>query len=76
MSLTIVAQWLAAGIVLPSGTLSSGFIAVLSSFVAINTVIYVTLAVFKLLPKIYLSDYVNRRNRRRETRSVNPDDPV
>lgn len=76
MSLTIVAQWLAAGIVLPSGTLSSGFIAVLSSFVAINTVIYVTLAVFKLLPKIYLSDYVNRRNRRRETRSINPDDPV
>lgn len=76
MSVSVIAHWVSAGIVLPSGSLSSGFIAVLSSFVAINTVIYVTLAVFKLLPKIYLSDYTHRRNRRRETRSIHPDDPV
>ena len=41
--------------------------AVLSMFVAINTVLYLTLAIIKLLPKAYLSDWVDQRNRRAET---------
>lgn len=69
-------RWGPAVMAVPEGWLDSDFIAVLSAFVAINTVLYVTLAIFKLLPKIYLSDFVHRRNRRRETRSIHPDDPV
>jgi hypothetical protein len=45
----------------------------LSMFVAINTVLYLTLAIIKLLPKVYLSDLVHQRNRRSETRSIYPD---
>ena len=40
--------------------------AALSMFVAINTVLYLTLAIIKLLPKAYLSDWVDQRNRRSE----------
>jgi len=43
-------------------------------FVAINTVLYLTLAIIKLLPKAYLSDWVDQRNRRAESRSIYPDD--
>jgi hypothetical protein len=42
-------------------------------FVAINTIVYVTLSIVKLLPKAYLSDWVDRRNRRSETRSIYPE---
>ena len=34
--------------------------------------IYMALAVSKILPKIYLSDFVNRRDRRRHNRSIHP----
>jgi len=61
------------GILFPQSVLSSGFFAVLSAFVAINTVMYVALAVAKALPKLYLSDWVNRRNTRSQTRSIHPD---
>jgi hypothetical protein len=62
------------GILLPQSVLSSGFFAVLSAFVAINTVMYVTLAVAKALPKLYLSDWVSRGNTRSQTRSIHPDE--
>ncbi|QGG97102.1 hypothetical protein GH723_12705 [Actinomarinicola tropica] len=45
----------------------------LSTFVSINTVAFVTLAVIKTLPKAYLSDWIDRRDRRTETRSIHPD---
>jgi hypothetical protein len=61
------------GILFPQSVLSSGFFAVLSAFVAINTVMYVALAVAKALPKLYLNDWVNRRNTRSQTRSIHPD---
>ena len=64
------------GILLPESVLRSEFVAVLAGFVAINTIVYVTLAVAKILPKFYLRDWVASRNRRRETRSVHPDAPV
>jgi len=64
---------LLAGVVLPQSVMSSQWFAVLSVFVAVNTVLYVTLSIIKLLPKAYLSDWVDHRNRRVETRSIYPD---
>lgn len=61
------------GVLLPESLMQSRWFAVLSTFVAVNTVLYVTLAVVKLLPKPYLSDWVDQRNRRRETRSIYPE---
>jgi hypothetical protein len=64
------------GILLPESTLREEFIAVLAAFVAINTIVYVTLAVAKVLPKVYLRDLVDTRDRRSETRSIDPDAPI
>ena len=61
------------GILLPQSFLSSPFFAVLATFVAINTLMYVSLAVAKILPKVYLSDLVTSRDRRRQNRSIHPD---
>jgi hypothetical protein len=60
------------GIVLPASILSSAWFAVLSAFVAINTVLYTALAIAKILPKIYLSDLWHRRERRQVNRSIHP----
>ena len=64
------------GILLPDSLLHNDVIAVLAAFVAINTIVYVTLAVAKILPKLYLRDWLAARNRRAETRSIYPDAPV
>ena len=64
------------GIVFSESALRSDQFAVLAAFVAINTLIYVVLAVSKMLPKIYVSDYVTSRNRRGESRSIRPDGPA
>ena len=61
------------GVLLPDSILRNDVIAVLAAFVAINTIVYVTLAVAKVLPKVYVSDLLTSRNRRRETRSIDPD---
>jgi len=61
------------GILLPESIMHSQWFAVLSMFVAVNTVLYLTLAVIKLLPKPYLSDWVAQRNRRTQSRSIYPD---
>lgn len=58
---------------LPETIMHSWWVEALTAFVAINTVVYLTLAVVKLLPKIYLSDWIHRPNRRSETRSIFPD---
>jgi hypothetical protein len=60
-------------LLLPESVLASDLFAVLAAFVAINTVMYVVLAIAKMLPKVYLGDFVNGRNRRSETRSIYPD---
>lgn len=75
MSMSIVALIPAAGL-LPESTLHSDAFAVLAAFVAINTVLYSALALAKVLPKIYLSDWVHRPDRRAETRSIHPDTDV
>ena len=64
------------GVLLPESILRNEFFAVLAAFVAINTIVYVTLAVAKILPKVYVSDWIDTRNRRSETRSIDPDAPV
>ncbi len=64
---------LTAGLLLPEGLMHTRWFAVLSAFVAINTVLYLTLAIIKILPKAYLSDWVDHRNRRAETRSIYPE---
>ena len=43
---------------------------------AINTAMYVTLAVAKILPKFYVRDWFHGRNRRAETRNIDPDAPI
>ena len=64
---------LLAGVVLPESLMHTQWFAVLSMFVAINTVLYLTLAIIKLLPKAYLSDWIDQRNRRVESRSIYPE---
>ncbi|MEO6532059.1 MAG: hypothetical protein ABIO06_00640 [Pseudolysinimonas sp.] len=64
------------GILIPESFLQSPFFVVLSAFVAINTIVYVALAVAKILPKIYVGDWFKGANRRSETRSIYPDAPV
>ena len=64
------------GVLLPDSILRNEVIAVLAAFVAINTIVYVTLAVAKILPKLYLRDWLSGRNRRSETRSIHPDAPI
>ena len=64
---------LVGGILLPESVMHSQWFDVLSVFVAVNTVLYLTLAIIKLLPKAYLSDWVDQRNRRQESRSIYPD---
>lgn len=64
------------GVLLPDSILRNEVIAVLAAFVAINTIVYVTLAVAKILPKLYVRDWLSGRNRRSETRSIHPDAPI
>jgi len=61
------------GLLLPQSFLGSPVFAVLAAFVAINTVMYLALAIAKILPKVYLSDHLPNGNRRSETRSIHPD---
>ena len=64
------------GILLPESFLHTPFFLVLATFVAINTIVYGVLAVTKMLPKIYFSDWFTGANRRAETRSIYPGAPV
>ncbi|CAM3279912.1 hypothetical protein NODU109028_08955 [Nocardioides dubius] len=68
-----MAPW---GILFPESLLQSHAIAVLAAFVAINTVLYVALAIAKCLPKVYVQDWIGRRQQRSETRSIHPDGPL
>ncbi|WP_293954667.1 hypothetical protein [uncultured Corynebacterium sp.] len=59
--------------ILPESILTSEWFAALAAFVAINTAIYVTLALVKTMPRIYFRDYLPRTYERAETRSIYPD---
>jgi len=58
------------GILFPESVLSSPFVSVLAAFVAVNTVIYATLAIAKLVPAIHIGELIPGRRRRFETRSI------
>ena len=45
---------------IPESVLSTEWFAALAAFVAINTAIYVTLAIIKTLPRVYFRDYLPR----------------
>jgi len=60
------------GILLSESILATELFAVFAAFVGINTVIYVALAIAKILPMVYLTDWITGRNRRTETRSIYP----
>ena len=64
---------LPAGILFPESVLQSPFITVLAAFVAVNTVIYATLAVAKLFPSVRWGGLFPSRRRRSETRSIFPE---
>jgi hypothetical protein len=62
-------------VILGSSLLHSSAFTVLSAFVLINTVMFLALAILKLMPKLHISDWITSRNRRAETRSIHPDLP-
>ncbi len=64
------------GLVLPEEFLSTPAFQFIAAFVALNTIMYAALAIAKMLPKVYVSDWVNRRGRRQESRSIDPEDPL
>jgi hypothetical protein len=64
------------GVLIPEHFLESGVFQFLSASVALNTIMYVALAIAKMLPKLYLSDWVRRYGRRTEIRGIHPDDPI
>lgn len=63
------------GLLLPEAILHTHWFSVLAAFVALNTVIYVCLSLFKMFPAPRWSRR-GGRNRRSETRSIYPDDPI
>lgn len=63
------------GLLFEESFLTSNYFLTLAAFVAINTVMYAAMAVAKILPKIYVADWITNRNRRSETRSIYPDSP-
>jgi hypothetical protein len=73
--LTSAELHLADGLLLAETTVHTGWFAVLAAFVAINTVMYGALALAKILPKVYLSDWTGGRDRRAESRSIYPEPP-
>jgi len=46
---------------------------VLAAFVAINTLMYMCLAIVKMLPQLHLPKFLRRPYSRAETRSIFPD---
>jgi hypothetical protein len=58
---------------LPEHVLHTPWFTVLASFVALNTLMYCALSLAKVLPKVYLSDWITSTNRRAQTRSIYPE---
>ncbi|SCX14896.1 hypothetical protein [Candidatus Aquiluna sp. UB-MaderosW2red] len=54
-------------------TLESAWFQVLSSFVAVNTLIYGTISLASVLPRLYPTQWFSSRNTRAESRSIYPE---
>ncbi|WP_220793062.1 hypothetical protein [Nocardioides stalactiti] len=63
------------GLLLPEETLHQTWFLVLAGFVAVNTVVYVTLAIAKALPRVYVADWFPKKYLRGETRGIYPGGP-
>jgi hypothetical protein len=62
------------GLLFPSSVLSEHWFGILSAFVSLNTVMYVALAMLKILPVIRPGHLMPRRRYvRAQTRSIYPD---
>jgi hypothetical protein len=72
----IVAAVLPTGVLLPESILQTNSFKILATFVALNTLMYATLAVLKVLPKGYALSWFNGFNRRAQSRSVYPEPPA
>jgi hypothetical protein len=70
-----VATVLPTGIFLAASILHTGSFKMLATFVALNTLMYATLAVLKVLPKGYGLSWFNGFNRRSQNRSIYPEPP-
>jgi len=75
MTATLPGLHIPLGILFSQDVLRSGAFQFLAAFVAVNTILYVALALAKMLPKFYVSDWTATRKRRRQTRSIHPEDP-
>lgn len=73
--LSVLLQNAPSGVIFSPAVLESAWFQTLAGFVGINTVMYVVLAVTKVLPKVYISDWHGSRLRRSETRSIYPEYP-
>lgn len=74
--MTTLLALLPTGVLLPESILHSDSFKILATFVALNTLMYVTLAVLKVLPKGYALSWFSRRNRRTQNRSIYPEPPA
>jgi hypothetical protein len=63
------------GVLLPESVVLSVPFKVLAAFVAINTLVYGTLAAAKALPKVHPPSWLGGRNRRAQNRSIFPEPP-
>jgi hypothetical protein len=68
-----VAAVLPTGVLLPESILQTNSFKILATFVALNTLMYATLAVLKVLPKGYALSWFRGLNRRAQDRSVYPE---
>lgn len=63
------------GVLLPESVVLSAPFKILAAFVAINTLIYGSLAAAKALPKVHSPSWFGGRNRRAQNRSIFPEAP-
>lgn len=73
--MTVLTQALASGVVrtgllLPESLLHSDAVKVLATFVALNTLMYATLATVKILPRVPRPRWLTGANRRSQDRSI------
>ena len=61
--------------VLPASVLSTEWFRILAAFVAINTIMYASVTVAKLLPRVNPAVFRRGTHQRVETRSIYPDAP-
>jgi hypothetical protein len=68
-----LAAVLPTGVLLPESILHTDSFKMLATFVALNTLMYATLAVLKVLPKGYAFSWFSGFNRRAQNRSIHPE---